>query len=406
MNSTPRFVLAIALLISLGTVLASATTETVLYSFQGGTDGSNPSAGLVADAAGNLYGTTTTGGVGPCTGGCGTVFRLSPQPGGNWSEAVLYSFQAGSDGAAPVASLIFDAAGNLYGTTISGGAKNEGTVFQLSPQGGTWAETVLYSFEGGSDGAYVTSPVIFDAAGNLYGTTVFGGGRQNAGVVFQLAPPAQPGGTWTETVLHRFGSPGDGLDPMAGLLVDHQGALYGTTFDGLVFKLTPPAPGHSVWKEKILYQFTGGGNNGSQPCNLSLGKGVLYGTTNLGGSPANAGTVFQLRPTQSGLWSEKTLYSFAGGTDGGLACGPLVSDKLGILYGTTAGNGADILSTVFQLVPQPGGGWIETVLHDFVGSQDGKGPHGGVIFGMDGALYGTTGGGGSSGHGTVYQVVP
>ena len=405
MHATSRFVIAMALLIFLEAALASATTETVVYSFQGGSDGSNPSGGLVVDAVGNLYGTTTTGGGGPCPGGCGTVFRLSPQPGGGWLEAVLYSFQAGSDGAAPVSSLIFDAGGNLYGTTISGGARNDGTVFELSPQGGTWVETVLYSFRGGSDGSYVTSPVTFDAAGNLYGTTVFGGGRQNAGVVFRLAPPAQQGGTWTETVIHRFGSAGDGLDPMAGVLVDHQGALYGTTFDGLVFKLTPPTPGHSVWKEKILYQFTGGGN-GSQPCNLSLGKGVFYGTTNLGGGPANAGTVFQLRPTQSGFWAEKTLYSFTGGTDGGLACGPLVSDQLGILYGTTAGNGADILSTVFQLAPQPGGTWKETVLHDFVGGQDGKGPHGGVIFSTDGALYGTTGGGGSFGLGTVYQVVP
>ncbi len=407
MISTRSSFIACALLMFAAKVVLAASTETVLYSFKGGSDGANPSAGLVADGAGNLYGTTIAGGSGSCAGGCGTVFKLSPQQGGGWTKTTLYSFQ-GNDGAAPSASLIFDQAGNLYGTTVTGGPHHDGVVYQLSQQGTSWSETVLYSFAGGSDGAYAIASVTFDKQGNLYGTTLFGGGSANGGVVFQLAPPMQTGGAWTETVLHRFGSNGDGIDPMAAVLVDRQGALYGTTSSGIVFKLIPPAPGQNKWKEKVLYQFSGGGNNGSQPCGLLAGKrtGVLYGTTNLGGGPANAGTVFQLTPNPTGFWSESALHSFSGGADGGLACGPLISDPAGNLYGTTSGNGADILGTAFQLAPQSDGTWTETVLHDFAGGQDGFSPAGGVIFGKSSALYGVTGAGGSSGSGTVYQIIP
>ena len=412
MKSSYRSLIASRLLIPMilmfaGSALASGAAETVIYSFQDGGDGAHPLAGLVADH-GNLYGTTSNGGGGPCTGGCGTVFQLTPSQGDTWTETLLYTFQGGNDGVAPEASLIFDAAGNLYGTTVVGGSAGVGTVFQLAPQGGSWVETVLYNFTGGSDGAYPVAPLVFDTVGNLYGTTLFGGPR-NAGVVFRLAPPAQQGGAWTETVLHTFGLGNDGIDPMAGLILDKRGALYGTTYDGLVFKLTPPAPGHTTWTERVLYRFTGGGNNGSEPCSLIAGSnGVLYGTTNLGGSHANAGTVFQLTPAPSGKWTEATLYSFTGGTDGGLACGRLVADRAGNLYGTTSGNGQNIPGTVFQLTPpaQQGGVWTETTLHDFAGGQDGLSPAGGVIFGKGGALYGTTAAGGLPGGGTVYQVVP
>jgi uncharacterized repeat protein (TIGR03803 family) len=395
---------------------ALATTEKVLYSFQGGSDGAEPYGPLVADAAGNLYGTTGIGGSGSCAEGCGTVFQLSlpAQPGGAWTKTVLYSFQGSSDGAAPESDLIFDAVGNLYGTTVSGGGKSfHGTVFELSPPaqpGGAWTETVLYRFQGGDDGKYPGAGLIFDQAGNLYGTTIFGGGRQNAGIAFELSPPAQPGGAWTETVLHRFGHRNDGLDPWAGVILNQKGAVYGTTITGTVFKLKPPAPGQADWTEKTIHRFHGGGDVGSRPCDLIRGKGALYGVTTLGGSPSNAGTIFQLSPpgARSERWKQTKLYSFTGGNDGGLPCGVLTADRHGNLYGVALGNGADIPGTVFKLAPpaQPGGAWTLTTLHVFGGGNDGFGPNGGVIFGKGGALYGTTGGGGASGNGTVFKVVP
>jgi uncharacterized repeat protein (TIGR03803 family) len=404
----------IAILTFAGSALGS--TEKVIYNFKGGSDGANPFNGLVTDTSGNLYGTTGDGGGTNCNGqGCGTVFQLAPPAaqGGAWTETVLYSFQGGTDAAGPEASLIFDSVGNLYGTTYGGGTSNEGAVFQLKPpatQGGSWTETVLYSFKGGRDGEYPVASLIFDTAGNLYGTTVFGG-LAHAGVVFQLAPPATQGGAWTETVIHTFGMGRDGLDPMAGLVLDGRGALYGTTLSGIAFKLTPPVAGQGTWRETMIYNFTGGGNNGSEPCALIRGKnGVLYGTTLLGGSSANAGTVFQLTPPtiHGGSWTETTLYAFTGQSDGGLPCGTLVADQAGNLYGTTSGNGANIPGTVFQLTPPAtqGGAWTETTLHDFTGGHDGLGPAGGVIFGNGRALYGVTGGGGRSGHGTVFQVEP
>jgi uncharacterized repeat protein (TIGR03803 family) len=391
-----------------GRALGSGPSEKVLYSFSGGSDGANPVGGLVADKAGNLYGTTSEGGSSNCTAGCGIVFELIPPAtlGGQWIETVLYRFTGGSDGAAPQSNLIFDATGNLYGTTGGGGnASNGGTVFELTPpstQGGAWTETVLYRFAGGTDGKIPVAGLVFDAAGNLYATTLFGGAT-NAGTVFQLMPPAIEGGAWTETVLHTFGHGNDGLDPQAGLIVDNRGALYGTTITGTVFKLTPPA-----WAEKVLFTFTGGGNNGSWPCSLIARQGSLYGLSRLGGSQANTGTAFQLSPASGGAWTETTLYSFTGGNDGGEPCGTLVSDQAGNFYGTTSGNGQNIPGTVFKLTPPGtlGGAWTETTLHKFGGNNDGLSPVAGAIFGKGGALYGTTSGGGSSGRGTVFRVVP
>jgi uncharacterized repeat protein (TIGR03803 family) len=226
--------------------LAANASDKVLYSFEGGDDGANPEAALIADRLGNLYGTTTDGGGAAC--GCGVVFELSPpaRQGGDWTEAVLYRFQ-GPEAATPAAGLIFDQDGNLYGTTVHGGTDNDGTVFKLTPPsapGGSWTETTLYEFRGGNDGSYPVASLVFDKAGNLYGTTLFGGGRPQVGIVFQVSPPTVPGGSWTETVLHRFGhGRRDGADPQGALLVDNRGVLYGTTMTGVVFKLIPPAPG-------------------------------------------------------------------------------------------------------------------------------------------------------------------
>jgi uncharacterized repeat protein (TIGR03803 family) len=279
--------------------------ETVLYTFTGGADGATPYAGLILDAAGNLYGETDGGGSSTyCLYGCGVVFKLAPNPDGTWAETVLYSFPGGADGYAPQGGLIFDAAGNLYGTTSQGGACTAcGVVFKLAPNpDGTWAETVLYSFTGGADGAYSTTGLIFDAAGNLYGTTFEGG--SGYGVVFKLAP--SPDGNWTESVLYSFTDGTDGANPAAGLIFDAAGNLYGTTWAGgdtvacrpyglphgcgVVFELTPTSSG---WSETVLRKFLGEAENPQAPLIFDP-KGNLYGTTEVG--TGNYGVVFEITP--------------------------------------------------------------------------------------------------------------
>ena len=391
-------VIRIAILMLAGS--AWAATEEVLYSFKGGTDGVNPSTDLVADRQGNLYGATTEGG----QYGWGTVFQLTPPsaPGGVWTESVLYSFQAGDDGAGPYAGLIMDQAGNLYGTTLGGGPDLDGTVFQLTPSAGSvWTETVIHRFTG-LDGEYPVSRLIFDSAGNLYGTTVFGGQFSN-GTIFQLTPV---GGAWTETVLYSFTGRDDGLDPEAGLILDRRGALYGTTMAGTVFKLTPPGGGHATWSLKVLYAFGGGSDRGALSAGalLATHTAALYGTQQYGGSQANAGTVFQLT-SQAGVWIETAIHKFKGGSDGAYPFGGVIADRAGNLYGTTNAGGAAGAGTVFGL-SEAGGIWTETILHSFAGGSDGSGPGAGLIFGKGGALYGTTSGGGSFGKGTVFRVVP
>jgi uncharacterized repeat protein (TIGR03803 family) len=218
-------------------------TESVLYSFTGGADGGSPWAALVFDAAGNLYGTTWVGGA----DGKGAVFKLTPNPDGTWTESVLYSFTGGADGAYPAAGVIFDAAGNLYGTTGGGGADDNGAVFKLTPDpDGSWTESVLHSFTGGADGGGPVTALIFDAAGNLYGTTAGGGSRLlnicrglGCGVVFELTPTSTG---WSETVLNEF--LGKAADPEAPVIFDPKGNLYGTTWSGtgnygVVFEITP-----------------------------------------------------------------------------------------------------------------------------------------------------------------------
>jgi len=388
--------------------IAAGPTERVLYRFKGGSDGSAPYAGLIADKVGNLFGTTSDGGAGACQGGCGIVFELRPASSGGWTETVLYRFTGGSDGAFPEAGLIFDTAGNLYGTTIYGGSSEDGTVFRLTAPatpGSVWTLNVLHNFIGHTDGKYCYGSLVFDPAGNLYGTTLFGG-QSGGGTVFQLTAPAAPNGAWTLNVLHNFKGGKDGLDPVGALILDQKGALYGTTYSGTVFKEVPPAPHHTAWTLKVLYGFdsvlglSGGG--------LIAGKrGVLYGTTALGGS-TNAGTVFQLTPpaTRGGAWTDTTLYEFAGDSDGEYPLNGLIADKNGNLYGITENGGASGLGTVFKLTPTQHGAWIKTTLHNFTGGRDGSGPGAGLIFGRLNGLYGTTVHGGSSDNGTVFKVVP
>ncbi len=374
-------------------------------------DGAGPQGGLIGDAQQNLYGVSYAGGNGNCLygnlpSGCGTVFELSPVSGGGWMEQVLYNFQGGNDGLFPMAGLIFDQSGNLYGTTSAGGMgcgfgpdSGCGTVFELRPPsqpGGSWTETVLYRFTGGADESYPTGSLLFDSLGNLYGTTQ---GNGSFGTVFELTP-SSPGNPWVETTLHVFDPSqhgGDGESPHAGLVFDGAGNLYGTTADGgvtnancsfgcgTVFQLRPPASPDGNWTEKIAYSFQGG-LDGEHPFgNLSYIRGTLVGTTIRGGQHG-WGTVFQVAQSLQGV-SETILYSFQGGSDGGLPVASLVPDSMFNLYGTTEVGGSancasnDGCGSVFQLVPpvSPGSAWSENILYAFQGGNDGSSPEGALV---------------------------
>ena len=361
----------------------AAPTETVLHSFTG--DGADPKAALIADSTGNLYGTTRLGGppCGPAGIGCGTAFKLSP--GG--TETVLYDFCHANcnDGALPVAGLIADSKGNLYGTNQGLGCFVNfgcGVVFKLSPDG---TYTVLYSFTGGSDGAVPAAGLIADSSGNLYGTTSSGGASGN-GVVFKLSPDG------TETVLHSF-TGSDGSVPVAGLIADSSGNLYGTTSrggasgNGVVFKLSPEGT------ETVLHSFTGGSDGANPQAGLIAdSSGNLYGTTSGGGASGN-GVVFKLSPAGT----ETVLHSFTRGYDGANPQAGLIADSSGNLYGTTSSGGGSGCAgtgcgTVFKVSP----GGSETVLYSFTGGSDGAGPAAGLIADNSGNLYGTTAFGGTS----------
>jgi len=418
----------IASILMAGGAHIAAAQEEVIYGFSGSPDGSSPFAGLISDAKGNLYGTTSSGGaVGAPYDIYGTVFELTPGPGGTWTEKVLHSFGVTStDGIEPYAGLVFDAAGNLYGTTSLGGANNDGTVFELTPaSGGTWTEKVLYSF--GATSTDASQPkrgsLIFDAKGNLYGTTKFGGpnevdnggGVSTGGTVFELSPGTS--GTWKEKVIYNFGaSATDGANPIGGVVMDAKGNLYGTTpyggasNSGAVFELTPTSSGG--WTEVILHSFVLNGTDGTLPAASPIldAKGNLYGTTYGGGSNqyyGGFGVVYELSSSSSGVWTEQILHSFdAVTTDGDYPYNSLVFDAAGNLYGTCS-SGLYGYGIVFQLVPASSGPWTENVLHFFQPNPDGQDPYSSLLFDTQGNLYGTTSTGGPNGSGvagTVFEI--
>jgi uncharacterized repeat protein (TIGR03803 family) len=409
---------AVAAIVIAGAMIgrAAAQTEQVLYAFNGAS-GSDSISGLIFDGSGNLYGTTYSGGTSTnCGGGCGTVFELTPVLGGGWTETVLYSFGSNStDGTNPQGNLIFDAVGNLYGTTELGGAYRFGTVFELTPTSGGWTEKLLHSFRGSvtKDGYAPLAGLAFDGK-NFYGTTQLGG-AYNYGVVFELVPTKSGG--WSEKVLHTFkNKKGDGAYPYASLILDATGNLYSTTSaggtngGGTVFELTPGTGG--VWTETILYSFKRKGAVGFAPESPVIfdAKGNLYGTTLSGGSGTcnyGCGTAFELTPAVSGSWTETVLHTFSNnGADGYYPLvGGLIFDTSGNLYGTTRVGGASDYGTVFELSPTSGT-WTETVLYSFAGGADGANPDEGLIMDSADNLYGTTSGGGTSNLGTVFEVTP
>jgi hypothetical protein len=389
MNRCAGYGVALALaFLTAVSAAAAAAQESVLYRFRGGRDGTNPVAGLIAGANGVLYGTTGYGGDSSCSTpffppGCGTVFALSPPAAGGtrWTETVLHRFRGGRDGTIPGGGLIADANGALYGTTAHGGDTScstgfpfggGGTVFALSRPAAVetrWTETVLHRFRGGRDGINPGGGLIADANGVLYGTSA--GGDHRVGTVFALSPPAAGKTLWTNAVLYSFLRGGGGFGPQAGLIADANGVLYGTTNAGgdegvgTVFALSPPATGETGWTHTVLYSFSRFSRdfNGSKPvAGLIAGaKGVLYGTTSLGGYPLcggiGCGTVFALSPPAAGetRWTHAVLYRFRG-PDGGFPAAGLIADAKGVLYGTTqygGGNGGN--GTVFALSPPAAG---------------------------------------------------
>src|SRR5580692_4105775 len=327
------------------------------------------------------------------------------------SEQVLYSFCSTSgcgDGEQPTAGMIFDKLGNLYGTTTKGGFYGQGTVFELIPNNGTWTEKVLHSFNAnGKDGYFPAAALIFDAAGNLYGTTVHGGSSSNCydgcGTVFELTPGAN--GKWTEKILHEFKG-ADGDLPDSSLILDAAGNLYGTTFGGgatdygLVFELTLS---NGKWTENVPHEFNGTSGSVPRAGVILDGSGNLYGTTDSGGTHIS-GTVFQLIPN-NGKWTAKVLHNFGSGSDGSFPSADLVRDHAANLYGTTASGGTYVSGTLFELIPN-NGQWTESVLHSFGNGTDGAFPSSRVILDSAGNLYGTTESGGAHGGGAVFEVTP
>jgi uncharacterized repeat protein (TIGR03803 family) len=373
--------------------LSSAQTFTVLHTFTGGADGAYPGTYLTLDSHGNLYGTAAFGGMsgGQCYQGCGTVYEQT-QVNGSWSFNLLYSFTDRSDGVGPSYGVTLGPNGTLFGTASD-------TLFNLHPPAHTcgnlfcpWNETTL-----GSAGLGAVGSVVFDSQGNLYGTTQ-DGGAYFKGTVYKAA---RSGATWSVSVIYSFGAPGDGEWPIAGVVVDSAGKLYGTTpsggtyNQGTVFELSPSG---GSWTETILHSFTGG-SDGCNPWNAGLvfdRNGNLYGGA-IGDNCGATGTIFELSP-EGGGWNFPTIYT-----------GPrppftMAIDSAGNLYGISGNDGTcSGLGCVFELSPSASG-WRYTNLYNFTDGNDGRYPGGVTVTGPGEYLYGTAYEGGTYDVGTIYQI--
>ena len=401
-----------ALNIALALVFAVARAragETVIHQFNL-SQGYYPNSGLVSDAAGNFYGTTSAGG----KNNCGTAFELSPGSNGTWTETLLFSFHGCQfPGPSPIGTMVFDQAGNLYGAA-QGDFNTDGVIYKLSKgAGNTWSETIIHSF-GLSEGAPL-GDLAFDNAGNLYGATSAPYTTFD-GEIFELSP--QPDGTWTETVLITFPAANGVGGPAGGPIFDSKGNLYGATFYGIggyegnsrgaVYELSPQANG--PWTLTVLYNFTKASTTQFPESRLTFdSSGNLYGTAE-GGS--FYGSIFEVSPgSAGGAWTETTIHSFNSGSDGGNPRGTLVVDTAGNVYGATSAGGigcnGNLCGTVCKFTPQSAGTWKETILHPFESATDGSIPEAGVFMDSSGNLYGTTyHGGGRYGYGTVYEITP
>jgi uncharacterized repeat protein (TIGR03803 family) len=331
-----------------------AWTHTVLYSFTGGVDGGEPYKGVTLDAKGNLYGTAVTGGMGlSCEGGCGVVYKLT-KSGKSWVQSVIYSFNGGDDGSGPGSGVTFDKSGTLFGMTPTGGAYGLGVVYQLKPDpNGNWKFSVLHAFTGGTDGANASAGrLILDKSENLYGVATTGGAN-GQGVVFRLMRAAS-GHVFLQTLYAFKGQPDAGF-PYGGLTFDAQGNLYGTTYYdgennlGAVYELTNK---NGQWAESVLYSFEGGSDGSSSLSNLVFdASGNLYGTTSEGGAGCGCGVIFKLAPGTNGGWTESVAYRFQGAPDGGFAYNGMVGDTAGNFYGTTVHGGFTDDGTIYKFNP-------------------------------------------------------
>jgi len=388
------------------TVSAAAASEKTLFTFLDNTTGVYPYGGVTVVSQGNVYGTTTLGG-----SGNGIVFELK-HSNGVWNEDVIYQFAGGNDGSGPTTALVFGPNGHLYGTTYSGGKYGAGTVFDLKRSNGIWHERIIHTFDG-THGLAPFGDLIFDSRGSLYGTTQLGGIKSQSctdeycGVVFELSPSTD--GNWKYTILHRFTGGRDGGSPQAGLVFDAAGNLYGSAYaggasgGGVIFELSPQSDG--TWKETTLHSFTGRGKDGAYPSFRPIldDAGNIYGTTQVGGV-GGSGIVFKLSPSKS-KWPETVLYSFTGGSDGGVPIAGVTLGPNGVLYGTV-NQDVNGFGGVFEL-KSSSHGWVETVLYGFMGGADGANPIAGIWLDSAGNLFGATyGDGESQTFGSVFEVVP
>ncbi len=412
MRRTMAITALTSLLLSILIRTASAgTSYEVLHSFadKGGAC-PNPEAPVIFDQSGNLYSTTTF------WNGC--IFELMPEANGHWKEKTLFKFPLFSDkdGAQPSAPVLFDTAGNLYGTTAGGGGSGCynlgcGAIFELTPTtDGHWKEKVIYGFKDPGDGYQPEAGLAIDASGNLYGTTNLGGNLScnqgyGCGTVFKLSK--SQGGIWHKTTLHAFAGGRDGAYVWAGVILDSTGNLYGVTADchngscqgnGTVFELVST---HGKWLHTVLFRFPGG-SNANPTGTLTLDPvGNLYGTA---AGAACCGTVFRLSRSGKG-WKEQVLHTF-NGSDGSEPVTGVILDKSGNLFGTTPTGGSNSAGTAYEL-KHSNNNWTITVLHDFYANYlDGLTPVAPLAIGPDGALYGTTKWGGPASHGTVFRIVP
>lgn len=387
-----------------------AQSEQILYDFPNDVSGANPEGGLVMDKTGDLYGTTVS---------APTVFKLAPpaKEGEPWIETIIYDFSGLNAGSA-AGGVVFDSTGKLYGVTAQGGEYGYGSVYQLAApsSGEMWTETTLYSFTGNTDGQTPNGSLTI-VGETLYGITAYGG-TSGAGTIFRLTPPGKAGGSWAESILYSFTGGNDGARPGSSLAMGAGGVLYGTTMaggvnaNGVVYQLSPPTTGSSTWTETVLHSFPDGNDDGLEPtAGLILDKeGALYGMTEFSSGSLPYGLVFKLVPP---LWSEAILYNFTDEGDGEHPTAGLIFDSSGNLYGTTAGSlmqGGN-QGSVFKLAPPKSSGapWTETTLHSFTGGDDGGTPEDSLLL-KGGLLYGTTFEGGpfqpSCNCGLVFSIKP
>lgn len=324
--------------------------HTVLYNFTGGADGGEPYKGVTLDAQGNLYGTAVTGGGGSCESGCGVVFKLT-NSGGAWTQTVIHAF-TGADGSGPGSPASIDKHGNVFGTTPTGGKYGMGVIYVLEPMGSGWKFRVVHHFTGGADGGGGSAGrLLIDGLGNLYGVCTVGG-VNGFGTVYEVSLSR---GQVQFTTLYAFKDQPDGALPYSGLVFDKAGNLYGTTYYagandlGTVYKLLR---GNGSWRETVLYSFKGKADGGNPISGLVAdSSGNFYGTTSADGASCGCGTIFKMTRGSSGNWTESVAYRFPGSPNEGTAYNGLVSDGAGHFYGATVNGGTANDGTIYEFTP-------------------------------------------------------